>query len=87
MNTYSEYVLFIKENGRSMIEVESIPDEFALPVDAALYAVDMLYNMRISILGGDILSDKEDGTLVYAYPYWGKKYFTLNWSCSSGHEN
>ncbi|MDR1199326.1 MAG: immunity 40 family protein [Prevotellaceae bacterium] len=84
MKQISIYLNFIKEKGRSLSEINPGSDEIALTVDDALYALDLLDASHIAVLGGDILSEKENGEFIYAYQFWGNgyEYHCLNWSCS-----
>ena len=73
---------FIKEKGLSLSEINPGSDEVALTVNDALHALDLLHGSEIVVLGGDILSRKKDGKLVYAYQLWGDEYHYLSWYCS-----
>jgi hypothetical protein len=82
------YLDFFREKGRPLLEINPGSDEIALTTDDALQALDLLDGNQISILGGDILSEKEDGSLIYAYQLWGSEYHYLNWYCDkSNSEN
>ncbi len=84
MKQISIYLNFIREKGRPLSEINPGSDEIALTVNDALYALDLLDGNQIAVLGGDILSEKENGELIYAYQLWGdgQEYHCLNWSCS-----
>lgn len=66
--------------GYLLSEINPGSDEIALATDDALHTLDLLYDAKIPILGGDILSEKE-GKLIYAYDLWGYEYHFLNWYC------
>ena len=78
MTNLDKYLNFIKSKGRSLAEINPGSDEFALKVEDAFRAIELLENSQKPILGGDILSEKF-GTLVYAYQLWGAEYIYLNW--------
>lgn len=83
MSQISIYLNFIRDNGRPLSEINPGSDAFALEVNDALYAVDLLRNARIAILGGDILTeDKENNKLGYVVHLWGHDYHYLNWYCN-----
>jgi hypothetical protein len=84
MKQISIYLNFIREKGRALSEINPGSDEIALTVDDAFLALDLLNGSQIVVLGGDILSEKENGDLIYAYQFWGNEYeyHYLNWSCS-----
>lgn len=83
MKQKSIYLNFIKEKGRPLSDINPGSDEFVLTVDDALFALKLLDESRVAILGGDILSQKDNGRLVYAYQLWGdgQECHCLNWSC------
>jgi len=81
MYSISNYLMFIREKGRSLSEINPGSNEIALTVSDALQALDILKNNQIVILGGDILSEDGNGALVYAYQLWGDLYIYLNWYC------
>ena len=76
-----DYTNYVKEKGKSLSEINPGSDELALTVEDALKAINLLCEMQIAILGGDILSAKENGGLIYAYQLWGSEYHCLNWYC------
>lgn len=84
MKPISIYLNFIREKGRLLSEINPGSDEIALTVPDALHALDLLNGSQIAVLGGDILSEKENGKLIYAYQFWGdgQEYHCLNWYCS-----
>jgi hypothetical protein len=82
MKSISNYFNFIREKGRSLSEINMGSDEIALVVDDALRALDLLNDNQIAVVGGDILSEKENGSLIYAYQLWGSEYHCLNWYCA-----
>lgn len=81
MKQLSIYLNFIKEKGRSLSEINPGSDEIALTASDALYALNLLNGSLIAVLGGDVLSEKENGKLIYAYQFWGSEYHYLNWYC------
>ena len=81
MKPISVYLNFLREKGYPLSEINPGSDEIALVVDDALCALDLLNGTQIAILGGDILSEKENGSLIYAYQLWGSEYHYLNWYC------
>jgi hypothetical protein len=80
MTKLSEYYNFIQEKGKSLSEINPGSKEFALEVDDAMQAIELIKESQMPILGGDILSSKS-GTLIYAYQSWGPQYHCLNWYC------
>lgn len=80
MSSISEYINFIGKKGRALSEINPGSDEVALTVDDALLALELLRNGQTIILGGDILSEENNG-LTYAYQLWGEEYIYLNWYC------
>lgn len=74
----TEYINLLRQKGRSLESINPGSDEFALKVNDAFEAIDLLQKNNIAILGGDIMSLKS-GELVYAYHYWGEAYHSLNW--------
>lgn len=83
MKQISTYLNFVKEKGRPLSDINPGSDEFALTVSEALHALELLAKSQIAVLGGDILSQKENGKLIYAYQFWGdgQGYHFLNWFC------
>jgi hypothetical protein len=81
MEKASIYLNLLREKGRPLSEINSGSDEIALTVNDALQALDLLDDNQVAILGGDILSEKENEKLVYAYQLWGSEYHYLNWYC------
>lgn len=80
MTAIKEYLNFIRRKGRPLNEINPGSSEYALKVDDAFEAIQMLQENQLPILGGDILSEKS-GKLVYAYQLWGRQYHSLNWYC------
>jgi hypothetical protein len=80
MTTVATYFNFIKEKGKPLGEINPGSNEYALEVDDALQAIELLKESQMPILGGDILSNKS-GSLIYAYQFWGSQYHSLNWYC------
>lgn len=78
-----EYTEFTRLKGRSLKEMNPGSDSFALSIEDALTSLSIIENSRIAILGGDVLSETDDGKLIYAYQIWGSKYHCLNWYCDS----
>jgi hypothetical protein len=78
-NTYN-YIGFLKEKGKPLSAMNPGSDEICLTVKNALYALELLRDEQVTILGGDILSE-ENSELVYAYQLWGEDYNCLNWYC------
>lgn len=81
MKKESIYLNFLREKGRPLSEINPGSEEVALNVDDALQALNLLGVDQVVILGGDILSEKENGSLVYAYQLWGSEYACLDWYC------
>jgi hypothetical protein len=80
MKNISIYLDFLKEKGKPLSEINPGSDEIALTIDDALQALELLKDSKVTILGGDILSE-EKNELVYAYQLWGDEYIYLNWYC------
>ena len=81
------YLEFLKEKGKPLSEINPGSDEIALTVSDALHALELLRDTQTGILGGDILSEKNN-ELTYAYQLWGDEYIYLNWCCDrNGNEN
>ena len=80
MHTISNYLKFIKTNGKRLSEINPGSDEIALTVNDALKALELLKGSQTIIFGGDILSE-ENNNLIYAYQLWGEEYQYLNWYC------
>ncbi len=80
MNNVSDYLNFIKTKGRPLSEINPGSDEYALNIEDTLSAINLLKESQIAILGGDILSEKNN-KLIYAHQYWGAEYHSLNWYC------
>jgi hypothetical protein len=74
------YLNYIREKGKPLNEFNEGSTEYALEVDDALHAIELLKGSQIPVLGGDILTDKS-GSLIYAYQLWGSEYHSLNWFC------
>lgn len=74
------YLDFLKEKGKPLSEINPGSDEIALTVSDALEALELLRDSQTAILGGDILSEENNG-LIYAYQFWGEEYQYLNWYC------
>ncbi len=74
------YLDFLKEQGRHLSEINPGSDEIALTADDAFKALELLQNSQTAVLGGDILSEKNN-ELIYAYQVWGEEYQYLNWYC------
>ncbi len=87
MKLISIYLNFIRERGRPLSEINPGSRDFALTVNDALHAVDILDldGSTIAILGGDIMTEDTNGCLEYAMYVWGdgQEYHVLNWSVSS----
>lgn len=81
MKKESIYLNFLREKGRPLSEINPGSEEVALNVDDALQALNLLGVDQVVILGGDILSEKDNGSLVYAYQLWGSEYACLDWYC------
>ena len=83
MKKESAYWDFLMKKGCSLLEMNQGSNEIALETDDALQALDLLKGNQIAVLGGDILSEKENGKLIYAYQLWGdgQEYHYLNWYC------
>lgn len=81
MNSLSNYLNFIKEKGRSLSEINPGSNEIALTVNDTLYALNLLEDNQIAILGGDILSEDIHSRLAYVIHSWGYDYHYLNWYC------
>ncbi len=80
MKSISIYLDFLKENGKSVSEINPGSDEKALNVEDALQALELIKDSQEFILGGDVLSE-ENNKLIYAYQLWGEEYIYLNWFC------
>jgi hypothetical protein len=80
MKKISNYLDFIRKNGRLLSEINPGSKEIALTVKDALQALELLIDSQIAILGGDILSE-DNNRLIYAYQLWGSEYHFLNWYC------
>jgi hypothetical protein len=62
-----------------MSETYEGSNEFALSIKDALFAITLLSGSKMPILGGDIVSEDENGQLVYAIHLWGYEYVYLDW--------
>jgi hypothetical protein len=80
MHKISNFLKFIKTNGKPLSQINPGSDEIALTVNDALQALEILKESQTIILGGDILSE-ENNNLIYAYQLWGEEYQYLNWYC------
>lgn len=80
MEDLTGYWNFLRSKGRPLSAVYEGNDDFALEVEDALSVVELLTKNDIAIVGGDILSER-DNHLIYAYQYWGEEYICLNWYC------
>ena len=80
MTKIFHYFDFIRLKGRPLAEINPGSSEFALEVNDALEAIELIKNSGQPILGGDILSDNLK-KLNYAYQIWGSEYHSLNWYC------
>ena len=76
----NSYFNFIKEKGKPLSEINPGSDELALTVSDALQALDLLRDSQTVVLGGDVLSEKNE-ELIYAYQLWGDEHQYLNWYC------
>ena len=83
MTKWATYFNYIKEKGKPLCEINIGSNEYALEVDDALQAIELLKESQIPVLGGDILTN-ESGSLIYAYQFWGSQYHSLNWYCEKG---
>jgi len=81
MAKLSDYLNFIKANGKHLSESYSGSDEIALEIIDAQQALKALNDSKIPVLGGDILSIDDLGKLIYAHQLWGEEYHYLNWYC------
>lgn len=83
MNPIAFYLKLVKEKGRPLSESYYYPESpvVVLTVDDALYALKLFNDTKVVALGGDIVSETDEGHLIYAYVLWGNGYFTLDWSC------
>ena len=80
MTVVSEYLDFVKSQGRPLTEINPGSDEIAISADEALEAIEILKGNELPILGGDVLST-DSGKLTYAHQLWGSEYHYLNWYC------
>ncbi|MCU0408953.1 MAG: Imm40 family immunity protein [Bacteroidales bacterium] len=80
MTKWKAYFEFIKEKGNPLSKLNPGSNEYALEVEDAYRAIELLKEGQIPVLGGDILSNNS-GSLIYAYQFWGSKYHSLNWYC------
>ncbi len=71
MDCLVNFQKFLKECGRSLSEINPGSEEYALKMVDTVYAIELLKEAQLPIVGGDILSN-ESGKLSYAY---------LNWYC------
>lgn len=80
MSKIFDYLDFIRLKGKPLADINPGSDEFALKVNDAFHAIELLKDSQLPILGGDVLTDNS-GALVYAYQSWGSEYIYLNWYC------
>ena len=80
MTKIFHYFDFIRLKGRTLAEINPGSSEFALIVNDALEAIELIEDSGQPILGGDILSDNLN-KLGYVYQIWGSEYHCLNWYC------
>lgn len=64
-----EYANFIQKKGRSMSEINPGSNEWALKIDDALEAIELLKDTAIVILGGDVIFE-EKGKLSFGSESW-----------------
>lgn len=83
---YINYLHFIKEVGFSMSNLYGKASIFALTVENALYAIVLLKDSQLPIIGGDIVSKDKKGNFFYAYQLWNEGYHYLNWCCDKKNE-
>jgi hypothetical protein len=76
----TEYYDLLEEVGRPLSAINPGSNERALPCAMALGGIEILSNLEIPILGGDILTE-QSGELMYAAQSWGSKYVSLDWYC------
>ncbi len=69
MSRLSKFLSFVEEKGRPLSEINPGSDEIALKINDAFHTINLLQEIRIPILGGDVLSD-ESGKLIYTYENW-----------------
>ena len=86
-SVYINYLKFIRKVGRPMSEINNGSDEIALQPDDALFAIGLLENSHLPILGGEIVSEDKKGQLIYALYLWGGEYCYLDWSCEKSTDN
>lgn len=82
MHKISKYLNFLKDKGIPLSTINPGSHEVALSVHDAFEALELLEDSQTAILGGDILSEDENGKLGYALHIWGHDYHYLSWSCS-----
>ena len=83
MDQITKYLTFIKDNGKHAPDVYGNADYRALKVEDALKAIEILKDIKVTIVGGDVLVEDASGRLKYAMNVWGVKWHTLNWSVAS----
>ena len=74
------YIHYLNEKGQRLSEINPGSNEYALSVPDALQFIELLDDTKTIILGGDILTEKNN-RLIYVYQLWGEKYQYLNWHC------
>jgi len=75
-----KYQNFILKHGIPVSHLNPGSDEYALNINYAYDALQILRRENIGIVGGDIFSTTKNGTLKNAYQLWGEEFHTLNWS-------
>jgi hypothetical protein len=79
MTAISDYLDFVSLKGIPLAEINPGSKELALKPEDALRALDILNQVGIPVVGGDVLSLDNDNKLIYAYQLWGSEYHVLNW--------
>jgi hypothetical protein len=75
--TTNPYIEFLQNNGVSTDEWNGGTGQFALESTLAIEAIDILKNMNVGILGGDMYY-MEVGKIHYGYASWSTNSSHLN---------
>jgi len=80
----NKYIDFIELNGISLVSLVPGSEDYALCVEDAFKALNLLEKSNIPVLGGDILTLDSSDKLIYAIQQWESEYHYLNWYCDRG---
>ncbi len=87
MKNKSDYYKFLNEKGVSLTTLNPGSSDYALKDDDALVALHLLEQDNNVVLGGEVLTKKNDGSLAYAMNIWGLEYVYLDWTIDKKHQS